>query len=218
MPCSLAARCAAWSRRSRKVTTLSGFADQAARYLGSVPGHLVRREDQLRFEYVASGTEILFRDHADPAPRSRPVFFFHRRETLRRWLAEPVTMRGRLQVMPPLDPSGLRDCQIEAVTELEKSLAANHPRALIQMATGAGKTYTACVFSHRLLDHAKFRRVLFLADRANLVRQTRHEFENFRPPSTGFTELYNVQRLGRRRASTKMLRSSSRRSSASIRC
>ena len=179
-------------------TTLSGFADQAARYLGSVPGHLVRREDQLRFEYVASGTEILFRDHADPAPRSRPVFFFHRRETLRRWLAEPVTMRGRLQVMPPLDPSGLRDCQIEAVTELEKSLAANHPRALIQMATGAGKTYTACVFSHRLLDHAKFRRVLFLADRANLVRQTRHEFEDFRPPGTGrsFTELYNVQRLG----------------------
>ena len=66
------------------------------------------------------------------------------------------------------------------------------------MATGAGKTYTACVFSHRLLEHAKFRRVLFLADRANLVRQTRHEFEDFRPPGTGrsFTELYNVQRLG----------------------
>ena len=70
------------------------------------------------------------------------------------------------------------------------------------MATGAGKTYTACVFSHRLLEHAKFRRVLFLADRANLVRQTRHEFEDFRPPGTGrsFTELYNVQRLGSRRS------------------
>ena len=62
----------------------------------------------------------------------------------------------------------LRECQIDAVTNLETSLAADHPRALIQMATGAGKTYTACVFSHRLLDHAKFRRVLFLADRANL--------------------------------------------------
>jgi type I restriction enzyme R subunit len=179
-------------------TTLSGFADQAARYLGGVPGHLVRRDGQLRFEYVASGTEILFRDHADPAPRSRRVFFFHRPETLRRCLAEPMTIRRRLQSMPPLLPERLRECQIDAVTKIEASLAADHPRALIQMATGAGKTYTACVFSHRLLEHAKFRRVLFLADRANLVRQTRHEFEDFRPPGTGrsFTELYNVQRLG----------------------
>ena len=179
-------------------TTLSGFADQAARYMGSVPEHLVHREGQVRFEYVASGTEVLFRDHADPAPRSRFVFFFHRPETLRRWLAESLTMRGRLQAMPPLLTERLRDCQIDAVARLEASLAADHPRALIQMATGAGKTYTACVFSQRLLEHAKFRRVLFLADRANLVRQTRHEFEDFRPPGTGrsFTELYNVQRLG----------------------
>jgi type I restriction enzyme, R subunit len=179
-------------------TTLSGFSDQAARYMGGVPEHLVRREGQVRFEYVASGTEILFRDHADPAPRSRRVFFFHRPETLRRWLADPMTFRRRLQAMPPLLTERLRECQIDAVTNLEASLAADHPRALIQMATGAGKTYTACVFSHRLLEHAKFRRVLFLADRANLVRQTRHEFEDFRPPGTGrsFTELYNVQRLG----------------------
>jgi type I restriction enzyme R subunit len=179
-------------------TTLSGFSDQATRYMGGVPEHLVRREGQVRFEYVASGTEILFRDHADPAPRSRRVFFFHRPETLRRWLADPVTIRGHLQAMPPLLTERLRECQIDAVTSLEASLAADHPRALIQMATGAGKTYTACVFSHRLLEHAKFRRVLFLADRANLVRQTRHEFEDFRPPGTGrsFIELYNIQRLG----------------------
>ena len=66
------------------------------------------------------------------------------------------------------------------------------------MATGAGKTFTACAFSYRLLAHAKFRRILFLADRANLVRQTRDEFAAYRPPGTGrsFTELYNVQRLG----------------------
>jgi type I restriction enzyme, R subunit len=138
-------------------TTLSGFADQAARYLGGVPEHLVRREGQLRFEYVTSGTEILFRDHADPAPRSRRVFFFHRPETLRRWLSEPMTIRRRLQSMPPLLTERLRECQIDAVTKLEASLAADHPRALIQMATGAGKTYTACVFSHRLLEHAQSR-------------------------------------------------------------
>lgn len=64
-------------------TTLSGFSDQAARYMAAVPEHLVRREEQVRFEYVASGTEILFRDHADPAPRLRRVFFFRRPNTLR---------------------------------------------------------------------------------------------------------------------------------------
>jgi type I restriction enzyme, R subunit len=179
-------------------TTLSGFSDQAGRYMGGVPEHPVRREGQVRFEYVASCTEILFRDHADPAPRSRRAFFFHRPDALRRWLADPTTIRKRLQAMPPLPTERLRDCQIDAVTNFEASLAADRPRALIQMATGAGKTYTACVFGHRLIEHAKFRRVLFLADRANLVRQTRHKFEDFRPPGTGrsFTELYNVQRLG----------------------
>jgi superfamily II DNA or RNA helicase len=117
---------------------------------------------------------------------------------LRRWLDASMTIRGHLQSMPPVLTERLRDCQIDAVTRLEASLAADHPRALIQMATGAGKTYTACVLSHRLLEHAKFRRVPFLADRANLVRQTRHEFEDFRPPGTGrsFIELYNVRRLG----------------------
>jgi type I restriction enzyme R subunit len=166
-------------------TTLSGFSNQAARYMGSVPHRLVRHEGHVRFEYIGSGTEILFRDHADPAPPPRRVFFFHRPETLRRWLGAPMTIRGHLRSMPPLLTERLRDCQIDAVANLEASLVADHPRALIQMATGAGKTYTACVFRHRLLEYAKFRRVLFLADRANLVRQTRHEFEDFRPPGTG---------------------------------
>jgi type I restriction enzyme R subunit len=179
-------------------TTLSGFSDKAERYIGSLPEHLVRREGQVRFEYVASSTEILFRDHADPAPRSRRVFFFHRPETLRRWLADPLTIRARLKAIPPLITADLRECQIEAIHALEKSLAADEPRALIQAATGAGKTFTACAFSYRLLEHAKFRRILFLADRANLVRQARDEFVAYRPPGTGrsFTELYNVQRLG----------------------
>lgn len=179
-------------------TTLSGFSDKAERYIGNVPDHLVRHEGQVRFEYVASSTEILFRDHADPAPRSRRVFFFHRPETLRRWLADPSTIRARLQAMPSLLTANLRECQVEAITGLEKSLVADEPRSLIQAATGAGKTFTACAFSYRLLEHAKFRRILFLADRANLVRQARDEFVAYRPPGTGrsFTELYNVQRLG----------------------
>jgi type I restriction enzyme R subunit len=179
-------------------TTLSGYAEQAERYMGGVPEYLVQEQGQVRFEYVASPTEILFRDHADPAPVSRRVFAFHRPETLARCLKEPATLRWRVQTMPPLNAEGLRACQVEAINGVEASLRQNHPRALVQMATGAGKTYTAATLSYRLLAHAGFRRILFLADRANLVRQTRDEYLAYRPPGTGrsFPELYNVQKLG----------------------
>jgi type I restriction enzyme R subunit len=97
----------------------------------------------------------------------------------------------------PLATTGMRDCQVEAITGLEKSFAEDRPRALIHMATGAGKTYTACAFTYRLIKYAKARRVLFLVDRANLGEQARDEFHRFRTPDTGrlFTELYNVQHL-----------------------
>lgn len=178
--------------------TLSGFSEQASRYIAGAPKHLVREDGQVRFEYVASGTESLFRDHADPDPVSRRVFSFHRPETLERWIKEPITLRGRLRAMPRFLTDGLRACQVDAVSALEKSMAENHPRALVQMATGAGKTFTACTLSYRLLAHAGFKRILFLADRANLVRQTRDEYLAYRPPGTGrsFSEIYNVQKLG----------------------
>ncbi|MFZ2105612.1 MAG: DEAD/DEAH box helicase family protein [Roseiarcus sp.] len=178
--------------------TLSGFSEQAARYIADLPRHLIRDEGQVRFEYVASATETLFRDHADPEPVSRLLFAFHRPETLERWLNEPVTLRGRLRSMPAVVADGLRACQIDAVAALERSMAKNHPRALVQMATGAGKTFTACTLSYRLLANAGFRRILFLADRANLVRQTRDEYLAYRPPGSGrsFSEIYNVQKLG----------------------
>ena len=179
-------------------STLSGFSEQASRYIAGMPKHLVHEEGQVRFEYVASGSETIFRDHADPDPASRHVFTFHRPETLERWLKEPVTLRGRLQAMPAVLTDGLRACQIDAVSALERSMAQNRPRALVQMATGAGKTFTACTLSYRLLANAGFKRILFLADRANLVRQTRDEYLAYRPPGTGrsFSEIYNVQKLG----------------------
>lgn len=178
--------------------TLSGFAEQAARYIAGVPKHLVREEGQVRFEYVSSGTETIFRDHLDPDPGSRRLFSFHRPETLERWLKEPATLRRRLRAMPVLATDGLRACQIDAVSALESSMAQSKPRALVQMATGAGKTFTACTLSYRLLAHAGFKRILFLADRANLVRQTRDEYLAYRPPGTGrsFSEIYVVQKLG----------------------
>jgi type I restriction enzyme R subunit len=91
----------------------------------------------------------------------------------------------------------MRECQIEAITNLEQSFAYDKPRSLIQMATGAGKTFTACAFIYRLIKFAGARKVLFLVDRANLGRQATDEFHKYFTPDTNriFTELYNVQHL-----------------------
>jgi type I restriction enzyme, R subunit len=178
--------------------TLSGVAEQASRYQDRLPGHLGTWGDPLRFDYEASGSETLFSDRADPDQRSRYVFGFHRPETLLEWLKSGSSLRARLQSLPALDISGLRECQTEAITALEASLAAGKPRSLVQMTMGAGKTFTAATLAYRLLAHGDATRILFLVDRNNLGRQTLKEFQAYRPPGTGrlFTELYNVQRLG----------------------
>jgi len=107
------------------------------------------------------------------------------------------TLRARLQKFPPLITEGLRNCQIEAILNLEKSFAENRPRALIQMASGSGKTFTAINFIYRLIKYANACRILFLVDRNNLARQTRREFQQFQTPDDRrkFTELYNIQHL-----------------------
>jgi len=179
-------------------TLLSGVAEQSGHYAANLPEHIQSDADgALPFLYESTGIETLFRDERDPEPRSRRVFAFHRPETLADWMAEADTLRGRLRTLPPLEPRNLRACQLEGIANLEKSFALAHPRALIQMATGAGKTYTACSFAYRLIKHAGARRILFLVDRANLGRQAMKEFQQFVAPDTGrkFTEVYNVQHL-----------------------
>jgi type I restriction enzyme, R subunit len=148
-------------------TTLSGVFDQSARYSADFPDDIPHVELPLPFSYESTGIETRFTDLRDPDYRSRRVFHFHRPETLREWLAQPNTLRGRLREMPekhPLITEGLWDAQIEAITRLEQSFAQNKPRALIQMATGSGKTYTAVSFIYRLIKHAGAKRVLFLVD------------------------------------------------------
>src|SRR5207253_6045296 len=111
------------------------------------------------------------------------------------------TSRAKLKKMPPLIPTGLWPAQVTAITNLEKSLAEDRPRALIQMATGSGKTFTAITAIYRLIKFAEVPRVLFLVDRANLGRQTLKEFQQYVTPDDGrkFTELYNVQHLASNR-------------------
>jgi len=179
--------------------TLTGVEEQSSKYTFGLPEHLPYWHRPLPFAYESTGTVTQFTNALDPAPRSREVFTFHRPEELLRLVQLEQQLRARLQAMPPLEIQGLWEVQREAVCALEYSLGRNLPRALIQMATGAGKTFTAATFLYRLIKFAKARRILFLVDRANLGVQALNEFQQYRSPYTQrtFTEEYVVQHLTR---------------------
>jgi len=186
----------------REGADLGGVAEQSARYATSHTQHIERwvPEDQpLPFLFEATNHEIRFRDERDPHPRSRYVFHFHRPETLKVWLEEDNTLRARLQDLPELNTENLRACQIDAIKGIEHSLKQGKPRALLQMATGSGKTYAAVTQVYRLAKFAKIKRALFLVDRGNLATNAKDEFEQFVIPHDGrkFTQHYNVNILGR---------------------
>ncbi|MCZ7571558.1 MAG: DEAD/DEAH box helicase family protein [Ardenticatenaceae bacterium] len=178
-------------------TTLSGVERQSEKYSLGLPEKLRAWQRPLPFLYESTGEETYFTNKLDPEPRSRRVFAFHQPATLAGWAQRPQQLRALLREMPPLVTTGLWKAQIEAIQNLEASLAQDRPRALIQMATGSGKTFTAVSFIYRLIKHARAERVLFLVDRNNLGRQALREFQQYVTPDDGrkFTELYNVQRL-----------------------
>ena len=135
----------------------------------------------LPFVYESTGILTRFTDYRDPKPRGRNVFSFHKPETFADWIKKGDSLRTRILNLPALDPTGLRPAQIIAIENLEQSFKSNRPKALIQMATGAGKTFTAATFICRLLKFANARRILFLMDTKNLGEQAEQEFMNFQP-------------------------------------
>lgn len=177
--------------------TLSGVENQSHGYACHLPEYVKNWRLPLPFVYESNGEETFFCDGRDKICRSRRIFAFHSPQSLLNLITDADTLRNRLKQMPDLEKGCLRDCQFEAIQGLEESLSHNRPKALIQMATGAGKTFTACNFSYRLLKYAQAKRILFLVDRNNLGRQTKKEFENFRLPEENrlFPEVYIAQHL-----------------------
>ena len=177
--------------------TLTGVEAQSAKYAAGVSDGLNVYRIPLPFLFEANGSVAYFTNGLDPVPRSRPVFNFPRPKTLQAWMAQPASLRAQLRELPPLDESRLWSVQARAIRNLERSFAKADPRALIQMATGSGKTFAAVNVVYRLLKHGDARRILFLVDRTNLGKQAEDEFANFTPPDDPrkFPELYTVHRL-----------------------
>ena len=154
-------------------------------------------EYSIRFAYEATDKLIRFTDYKDIKFRSRTVFSFHRPETLELLLASQDTIRNNMKHFPPLDETGFRKCQINAIQNLDNSFANNRPKALVQMATGAGKTFTAITAAYRLLKYGKMNRILFLVDTKSLGEQAEREFLAYTPNDDprSFSQLYGVRRL-----------------------
>ncbi|MBW8307785.1 MAG: DEAD/DEAH box helicase family protein [Thiobacillus sp.] len=190
--------------------TLTGVETQSDKYTKGLPAGLPRWSNPLPFAYQTTGVETRFTNGLDPAPRSRPVFAFHQPKLLADWLnyapaLQPgesnagdvaSTFLSRMQHMPPL-ADDLWPPKPRAIENIERSLRENRPRALVQMATGSGKTLLAIVLAYRLLKFAGARRILFLVDRGNLADQTLKEFQQYVSPYNNFkfSEEYIVQRL-----------------------
>ncbi|MGI8484081.1 MAG: DEAD/DEAH box helicase family protein, partial [Thermomicrobiales bacterium] len=205
-------------------STLTGVEVQTRVYTSGLPEHMLAWTFPLPMLYESTGIETRFTNLLEPDPKSRRTFGFHQPDTLMEWAkagasshptplhAEAVaeesgnyetgsgsaSLAGRFQLLPAtLDDPSLWPAQRTAITNLEHSLKENRPRALIQMATGSGKTFTAISAIYRMIRYADAKRVLFLVDRSNLGRQTFNEFQQYTAPDDGrkFTELYNVQHL-----------------------
>jgi type I restriction enzyme R subunit len=191
-------------------TSLSGVEWQSAMYATGLPEAHRRRavvhQGRLPFVFEASGSETHLTNGYDPSPRARRFAGFPQPATLARWVrdaeADPErpTWRAKVQQLPPVPgpEHGMRPAQTTALAGVERSLReGRHDRSLVQMATGAGKTYTAVTECYRLLKHGGVRRILFLVDRTNLGEQTKGEFEGFVTPDDGrkFTELYPTAML-----------------------
>ncbi len=174
--------------------SLTGVEEQSEKYVKGVPFGIPAWRSPLPFSYESTGTETRFTSRLDPVPRSHNVFAFHRPETLLGWvenhappqavgtIADYANRKGnflsRIQHMPPLIDD-VWPPKPQAIMNLEQSLRDNRPRALVQMATGSGKTLLAIVLSYRLIKFAGAKRILFLVDRGNLGKQTLKEFQQY---------------------------------------
>lgn len=183
------------AKREEEGQNLTVAENQSVRYATSKLKNI--DSEPLIYIYESTGVITRFTNRRDPIPRSREVFSFLRPETIQKKLKQEKTFRARLLDLPELEKGNLRDCQFNAIKNLEKSFKENRPRALMQMATGAGKTYTAISSIYRLLNYSGAKRILFLVDTKNLGEQVEQEFMAFTPPDENrtFTELYTVQRL-----------------------
>lgn len=167
--------------------------EQAVKYTRALPAWYQYWQNPLPLVYVSNGKQLLFKDMRVPESEFEPIRRIHTPREIVEMFQIPDVYAG----LPALRKKGLRACQYEAISNLESSFREGHNKALMVLATGAGKTYTACTVAYRFLSYTPMRRVLFLVDRNNLGKQAEGEFGMYRLTETGdpFNTIFTVNRL-----------------------
>ena len=147
----------------------------------------------LPLAYVANSRDLMFYD----TRKSNSEFEYCKKIHTPKEVKKLLSLEDDYVGLPTLSPKGLRACQYEAITQLEQSFRNGENRALMVLATGAGKTYTACLAAYRMLAFTPMKRILFLVDRNNLGKQAETEFGTFRLTENGdpFNTIFTVNRL-----------------------
>ena len=144
--------------------------------------------------YLANGNKILFKNLLlNPDGEYIELTEIHSPKKM----LQLIGKTSEYGALPYLQKKGLRECQYTAEINLEQALKNGEKKNLAVLATGAGKTYLACLASYRLLNYTSTSRVLFLVDRNNLARQTESEFSLFdrTEQQQPMSHLYEIQRL-----------------------
>lgn len=168
-------------------------ANQAENYTHQLLPMYQYWEKPLPLIYLSNGKELLFKNARIPGSTYQKLDAMHTPKEMVKLAGINSFFAG----LPTLDPKGLRDCQYEAITNLEASFRNSQRKALIVLATGAGKTFTACLAAYRFLAYTPARRVLFLVDRNNLGKQAEGAFGDFKLTENGepFSTIYTTERL-----------------------
>ena len=166
---------------------------QAEKYVNNVPPIYAAYENPLRIIYLSNGEKVLFYDYAKKDGNYIEINRIHTPKEIVDILGIDDFYAG----LPTLQKKGLRQCQFDAIKGLEQSFRNGQKRALMVLATGAGKTYAACLAAYRFLSYTPMRKVLFLVDRNNLGKQAEGEFGTFRLTENKepFNTIFGVNRL-----------------------
>jgi len=133
------------------------------------------------FIFYTNGHEIYFWDDTRYPPRK--VYGFFTRDDLER-------LRFQNKERRPLSSTLIersicdRPYQIEAIRRILETITQGYRKALLVMATGTGKTRTAMALCDVLMRCSWVKRVLFLADRNELLKQARDAFKEYLPNAT----------------------------------
>lgn len=169
---------------------------QAENYTKILPPSNQYWFNPIPFVFISNGQTTLFKDMRNPDNSYINLKKMYSPKEIVE-IAGIEDEYAKLPAIPPIGPKGLRECQFEAISNLELSFKYGKKKALIVLATGAGKTFTACTAAYRLLNYTSAKRVLFLVDRNNLGKQAEGEFGTYKLTETGnaFCDEYIVHRL-----------------------